>query len=383
MNATPMSINAVNAAVPSPAAGKQDAMPPEVPFSQVLSSEMAQNRRDSHAAKEGAEAAADADAEATSPAGRPADDAANAGAAVVDSAESPADPLALPLADNPAAARDPLIALGIPSYPLKPAPATPGEAVVEDAPAQAASALPLQDARKDKAPLAAQAETAGQAIDTPRGASKADPALLSGRVEGNADKTAAATAFAGQLAAARQAEAVKTREFVSELVSNPALRPTVQAPLPPLPAGSDIAAPHLSPAVGTPAWNQALGDKIVWMAAGAQLRPARSSPGAGSGLPAAAGNDERSRHPVGAGVGERRHPAAEQHAGSSAATDRGPLPWCRRVGRRWGASAPCACPDGGPRAGRHLRLTRSVPVSKEMGPFSPSFCGIKGARFFQ
>jgi flagellar hook-length control protein FliK len=270
MNATPMSINAVNAAVPSPAAGKQDAMPPEVPFSQVLSSEMAQNRRDSHAAKEGAEAAADADAEATSPAGRPADDAANAGAAVVDSAESPADPLALPLADNPAAARDPLIALGIPSYPLKPAPATPGEAVVEDAPAQAASALPLQDARKDKAPLAAQAETAGQAIDTPRGASKADPALLSGRVEGNADKTAAATAFAGQLAAARQAEAVKTREFVSELVSNPALRPTVQAPLPPLPAGSDIAAPHLSPAVGTPAWNQALGDKIVWMAAGAQ-----------------------------------------------------------------------------------------------------------------
>lgn len=269
MNATPMSINAVNAAANTPSAGKQDSMSPEVPFSQVLSSEMAQSRRNGHAAKEGTEAAADAGAESATPTGRPADDAANASAAVAEAGEVLADPLAQRLMDHPAAVQDPLLALGIPPDQRKP-PATSGDPATEDARALGAAALPLQDARRGKAPLAAQAEKAEPAIDMPRGAPKADPAGLSGKAELQADKAAAATAFAGQLAAARQAEAVKTREFVSELANNPALRPTVQAPLTPLPAGSDIAAPHLSPAMGTPAWNQALGEKIVWMAAGAQ-----------------------------------------------------------------------------------------------------------------
>jgi flagellar hook-length control protein FliK len=172
--------------------------------------------------------------------------------------------------DNPAAVPDPLLALGIPPDQLKPTPATPGETVVEDTPTLAPPALSLQEARKDKAPLAAQAEMAEQAGDTPHGAPKADPALLSGKTEAQADKAAATTAFAGQLAATRQAEAVKTREFVSELANNPALRPAAQAPLTPLPADSDFATPRLSPAVGTAAWNQALGEKIVWMAAGTQ-----------------------------------------------------------------------------------------------------------------
>lgn len=63
---------------------------------------------------------------------------------------------------------------------------------------------------------------------------------------------------------------IKTREFVSELMSNPAMRPAAQAPLETLNTPNDVAAPRLSPTVGTTAWTQALGEKIVWMTAGAQ-----------------------------------------------------------------------------------------------------------------
>ena len=271
MNATPMNINPVNPAPASAAAGKQaDSTAPEVPFSQVLSGEMAQSRRNSHSAKEDTDVAADAALEAAAQAVRPTDAGVDAAVLVAETGDVPADPLTLSQADNPSTVPDALLALGIPLDPLKPAPAATSDAAAETAPALTAIALPLQDARKDKASLAGQADPLGHPDDAPRGAAKSDPASLTGKADAQADKTAAATAFAGQLAAARQAETVKTRELVSELANNPALRPIAQAPLAPLPMQSEIAAPRLHPPVGTGAWNQALGEKIVWMAAGAQ-----------------------------------------------------------------------------------------------------------------
>ncbi|HJX58425.1 MAG TPA: hypothetical protein VJ325_06885, partial [Thiobacillus sp.] len=77
MNATPININPANAVQPQPAAGKQqDSAAQDVPFSQVLSSEMAQSRRNGSEAKQGADA--DADPDKTSPAGKLAESDAGA-----------------------------------------------------------------------------------------------------------------------------------------------------------------------------------------------------------------------------------------------------------------------------------------------------------------
>ncbi|HRK78859.1 MAG TPA: flagellar hook-length control protein FliK, partial [Thiobacillus sp.] len=108
--------------------------------------------------------------------------------------------------------------------------------------------------------------------DDARGARKTDPAQ-SGKADfqaAAAATAAAASAFSGQPAAARQSDAMKTGEFLSDLMSHPALRPAPQAALESVPALNDPASPKLAPTVGTTAWGQALGEKLVWMTAGAQ-----------------------------------------------------------------------------------------------------------------
>jgi flagellar hook-length control protein FliK len=275
MNATPMNINPANAAPAQSAAGKQqDSATPDMPFSQVLSSEMAHNRRNSSAAKEGTgtDAGADPASQAAPPSeagmNSTATATANGAATATETVESTGDPLALPLAENAMIAPEALLALGISPDQLKLAPASPDLADTENPPALAANTLPFQNARKGRTPQTGQAE---QIADKARGAQKAEPALA-GKADVQAARTteATATAFSGQLAAARQTEAMKTREFVSDLMSNPAMRPGTQAPLESLSTLNDIASPRLTPTVGTTAWNQALGEKIVWMTAGAQ-----------------------------------------------------------------------------------------------------------------
>ncbi len=279
MNATPMNISPANAAPMQPAAGKsQDSAAPETPFSQVLSSEMAQNRRNSSAARDSA--GTDTGPDAASQAGGPTEAGASstATAAVTEAEESTGDSLALPLAEDAALVPEALFALGISPDQLKPAPAgmdsnlkpTAGgvdSIAADDAPALAATLLPLQTARTAGARLT---ETGEPAADKARNPRKAEPALSAKADVQAAKEAATATAFSGQLAAARQAEAIKTREFVSELMSNPAMRPAAQAPLETLNTPNDIAALRLAPTVGTTAWTQALGEKIVWMTAGAQ-----------------------------------------------------------------------------------------------------------------
>ena len=48
------------------------------------------------------------------------------------------------------------------------------------------------------------------------------------------------------------------------------MRAAPHAPVETQLAAADAAAPRLAPTVGTAAWGQALGDKLVWMAAGTQ-----------------------------------------------------------------------------------------------------------------
>ena len=269
MNATPININPVNAVQPQPAAGKQqDSAAQDVPFSQVLSSEMAQNRRNSSEAKQGADADADADADPdkASQAGKPTELSANAAAMATKILEAASDPLALPLAEDATIDPASLLGLAIPPDLMKPAPAKTAGVDAEQPTARDANALFLQNPGKGRAPRTA---VVGQPADPARDTRKIDPAA-SGKASPQATTTAAqSTAFSGQLAAARQPDTMNG-ELLSDLASNPSMRPASQAMLETLHAPNEIASPKLAPTVGTTAWNQALGEKVVWMATGAQ-----------------------------------------------------------------------------------------------------------------
>jgi len=269
MNATSMNLNPANAVQAQPAAGKQqDAATPDVPFSQVLSSEIAQNRNSSEN-QQGNDA--DAGPDAASQAAGPTEAGANDTAKATEAEASSREPLAPPLVEATTITPEALLALAINPDLLKPAPVETDSVAAEQPPVLAADSLLFQNAGKGRTLRTAQA---AQLADTARGAQKIDPALTDKadfHAATNAATTAAtATAFSGQLAAARQSDAMKTGEFLSDLMSNPAMRPASHAPLEALQTPSDIAAAKLAPSVGTSAWSQALGEKIVWMAAGAQ-----------------------------------------------------------------------------------------------------------------
>ena len=268
MNAMPININPANAVQPQPAAGKQqDSAAQDVPFSQVLSSEMAQSRRNGNEAKQGADADADPDkASRADKADKPTELSASAAAKATEILEAASDPLALPLAEDATIDPASLLGLAIPPDFMKPAPAKTAGVDAEQPTARDANALLFQNSGKGRAPRTAPA---GQPADPARDTQKVDPAA-SGKASLQATTTAAlASAFSGQLAAARQPDTTKG-EFLSDLMSNPSMRPASQAMLETLHAPNEIAAPKLAPTVGTTAWNQALGEKVVWMVAGAQ-----------------------------------------------------------------------------------------------------------------
>lgn len=262
---------------PSTTSRQQAAASSDVPFSQVLSGEIEHNRNSAEAREANRlEAASEA--------------ASNAATASVDSTEtettteiqtSQSD---LPQADDaraaaaapapgaqpPAETPDALLALTMQFDLLKSAPAVKDGTSAEPATDSDAS-LALLNGRKGGARPAWLTQ---QTADGTGGAGKTD-AGLSGPVEVRAKYTntaslsSVAATFAGQLAA-RQADAFKTGERLPDILSNPSLSIQTQASgdaAAPLPPGASTT---LTPSVGTTAWSQALGDKIVWMAAGAQ-----------------------------------------------------------------------------------------------------------------
>jgi flagellar hook-length control protein FliK len=273
-----MNLNPGQAVQAQSAAGKsQDSAAPDTPFSQVLSSEMAQNRSRSEAPQDTATPAAK---DAAPQADRPEKAAPGAEKAEKTPAdEAASDPLAPPVAG--AATPEAVIALALNPDATKPTPAPTDTVDAEQAAdlaafqgarkgraAQSASSPPLQGVREA---LATQAGHATQSdTDRPGKTPLQQATLQAAPTAATTATAAAASAFAGQLAAARQADATKTGEFVSDLTSNPAMRPAAHGPLDALNTPSEAAAPRLAPAVGTAAWGQALGDKIVWMAAAAQ-----------------------------------------------------------------------------------------------------------------
>ena len=276
MNASPANLNPVAPAQTQPASAKQqDAAAQDKPFSQVLSSEMAQNRRNQEASGQPGTQSAD---EAESKPVETVDESQNAAAPISNGEETAADPLqadmsaatfAAHIIDAKDALREPPQA-DIPDTPainpalvIPPGHVPPGAAGVEGAQprqteAPSARLTPTLMEKKGRQPQAPQLKPAANETAA---AQKSDPAA--------SGKTAAA-GFAEQLAATRQADAGKPAESLPDFLGNPAMRVTAQAMLDTPTATHGVTSNKLAPSVGTTAWGQALGEKIVWMAAGAQ-----------------------------------------------------------------------------------------------------------------
>lgn len=287
MNATPTNLTPGNAVQSASQAGKQaDSSAPDVPFSQVLSGEIAQNRKND-AAKESSDASAKPDP--ASQAAGPADGKTDSAQPAKADKETPHERRATAPAEDAAVAPETLLALPISPDAFRPAVTVPGTrlAATEPASTKGAAAMPdlgkpgglALDARKGRAIPVTQA---GQHASEAHGTQKADPGL-SGKgdmqVAGATARTAPpaagsapapASTFVDQLAAARQADSTKTGDSLLDLMNNPLMRAAPHAPVETQLAAADAAAPRLAPTVGTAAWGQALGDKLVWMAAGTQ-----------------------------------------------------------------------------------------------------------------
>lgn len=268
MNATPMNISPANPAQTQPAASKQqDSAAADVPFSQVLSSEMAQNRRRSNESKPGNGSDADASPNAASQATRQTEASTRDTAKTTETEDAPSDPLAVPIAEDATTVPATLLGQAITPDQLKLATAKADGLDAAEPSAKDASTLLFQNSGKGRTPRTVQT---GQLANPARDTQKTEPALTGKTTPQTAPTAALASAFSGQLAAARQTEGTKTKELMSDLMSNPAMRPASQASFETLHTLNEVASPKLTPTLGTTAWTQALGEKVVWMAAGAQ-----------------------------------------------------------------------------------------------------------------
>lgn len=259
MNATlPININPVNQA-PPPATGKQQDAAADVPFSQVLSSEMAQ-KRNGDDARENTDAATG-----------PADAAATASSQSASTEATARDPLV----ESIPVTAETLLALALPPDLQKLALAKGSGTLSETSPGQGKqAALSLaMDSRKGRTGLP-QAKMADESADSLKpdvpstGKTRLQAAALSAAAASANTQSSSSAVFASQLAAARQTEVLKTGELPTGLLNQVALQPATQH----LQSASidSLAASKLAPSVGTTAWSQALGEKIVWMAAGSQ-----------------------------------------------------------------------------------------------------------------
>lgn len=275
MNAQAVNLNPVQPQSPS---GKQadraSSDPSGLPFSEVLSGEMANSRKDDAATQstEAQSAQADSRPDTPAPAGtstQPADAAPEA--------KPETAPIAVELLAPERLTADPAVVAvpaGMPVPLIAPGQLEAAAAVttVEEADANILSSMaagngqPFLPGRKDRAPLAIP----GQATEKIEAGARKEDLAISIKADAQASaKLAASAAFSEQLASSRKIGALNAGEAAPEL-SGATLRAAPHAAFETLAALHEAAAPKLAPQVGTTAWNQALGEKIVWMAGAAQ-----------------------------------------------------------------------------------------------------------------
>lgn len=273
MNAQAMNLNPVQ---PQSTSGKQadraSSDPSGPPFSEVLSGEMANSRNKDGAATQSTEAqSAQADS-------RPDTPASPGSSTQADDAAPEAQPITVELAAPELPATDPAsvaVPAGMPLPLIEPGRLDAAAAAVAtdetDADIFAGRAAdngqPFPPGRKGRAPLEIPS---GQSAEKTDAGTPKQALAMSLKVDAQASaKLAASAAFSEQMASSRKIGALNAGEAAPEL-SGATLRAAPHAAFATLAALQEAAAPKLAPQLGTTAWNQALGEKIVWMAGAAQ-----------------------------------------------------------------------------------------------------------------
>lgn len=284
MNAQAMNLTPVQ---PQSTSGKQadraSSEPSGPPFSEVLSGEMANSRKDDAATQssEAQPAQAESRTDTPTPAGtstQPQDAAPEIKPEIKPEAKLEAQSITVELTAPELPAADPAVvavAAGMPAPVIAPGQLDPAAAAVTadeaDATLLASKAAdngqPFPPGRKGRAPLAIPS---GQAAEKTEAGARKEALAISLKADAQASaKLAASAAFSEQLASSRKIGALNAGEAAPEL-SGATLRAAPHAAFATLAALHEAAAPKLAPQVGTTAWNQALGEKIVWMAGAAQ-----------------------------------------------------------------------------------------------------------------
>ncbi|MDP2028132.1 MAG: flagellar hook-length control protein FliK [Thiobacillus sp.] len=294
MNPQAANLNPANALQAQPAGRKQSgSATADTPFSQVLSNEIAQNKPVNETKSDSRQdVQSGSDSASTDPTN--ATDSKDSKDSV--SAEAPTgDPLnptpasngasqpdaSQPVADAGTMMPDAMLALAAaPNLLIQPPPPPPAPtssesvagAVVADAlGARAPSQLNLPSGTP--APALQPAQAIDAAADTQAAAAqqavKADfQAAMTTAT--SAQTTAAAASLQGQIAAALSPDSLNADDTRTDGINTPLMAVTPHALLNTISAPASVASNALAPSVGSAAWGQALGEKIVWMTAGAQ-----------------------------------------------------------------------------------------------------------------
>lgn len=292
---TPQSanLNLVNALQAQPGGKKQpDPASTDTPFSKVLSNEMEQKKPvneprqasrpetrqagKSGSGPEASDASATQDAASTETASQSTmETAASEPQAAPAANSSTLQPdAALPGMELAPALPDALLALA--ATPNMPAPAVqaaplPGGGVSATADALAAGATALPSLNTPAAPALTPAQITDAAAAVEAAAQQPVKADFQAAMTATpAHASAAAAVLPGQIAAALSPDALKLDEARPEGFGNLLTTATQLAQPGTISAPTSTAGNALAPSVGSAAWSQALGEKIVWMAAGAQ-----------------------------------------------------------------------------------------------------------------
>lgn len=282
MNTTPLQSPASILPNPPPATRSGDAGAPQVPFNQVLSQEVAQ-RNDANQAKDNADSQAAAPKTTAGGNGAPPANAENDTKTAADAADSTAkdgqpvtaisaELLALVASlQRPAGAAAAAVTAVAATAAVAPPAGIPGIDAAIAARTAGSSGAHTKDTAlaadagnpsNGDAALTAAADgttTAGNsAAQKPAGAGKAEAAF------------AAAVQQASEAKPAPDAALQKILEQALETTPAPAIAQLAPVIAQAAPGAVVPAADRLTPAVGTPAWDSALGQKVVWMVAGAQ-----------------------------------------------------------------------------------------------------------------
>jgi flagellar hook-length control protein FliK len=249
-------------------------------FSQALSNEIAQKKSSEAKQNESrseARKAAESRSEPAPPDSTAAQDAAPTETATSDPLKTATTENSAPQPDGqPVAAAIPLLPDAMLAMAAAPAllmpPSAPTGNTIETEPALLAHApvLPAPLSAPAPATLADPlADAVADAQTAARQPAKADFQAAMTPASAHATATAAAAALPGQIATALSTDALKPDETRADSIGNPLLSAAQFATLGTASTPASAASNTLAPSVGSAAWSQALGEKIVWMTAGA------------------------------------------------------------------------------------------------------------------